>query len=616
MLQRQILALGRGLTWPFRAAAHGAAWMLRTVVAAAATTFGAIGRGISRLVNAVLDAVAGGFNAIGNGIAWVIYAILHVIFGVFNGISRGIKLIVRAILRSISQAMRRISDTVGNWVLRLRKATVTLSVEEGAMRVVVFRGQRVVGWDNVCFDTESEETAPDSPPPVDGAARLRALLAGLGVRRGRLVIDLPLYAPLMRYLQLPNVSGRYLEPTIVSEVLETIPFGADEVDIFWRRRRSGPGQEVIAVAVPRGNIDGQVRLAREAGLSPKAAYSKASALTLAAGFPDAIVIHLQPSEAAVVLVRSGSPRVVHQLDLPRDASHIQNTASTLVAAVDQVAGYYQSLDTELDSGSLPVVMTGQAPEESGLVEVLSRALGREVLPFAPALIFPADFPTGVYAANLGLYMAYTAKGNPRAKGASGIGPALNLLPERHVPQGLLPRQAFLAFLVLVLLTYGVFPATTQLEGVVRSVDNQASLLEGLKLSGALHDKEETAERNSRDELLKVTKQSNALQSLLDGLDGDVNTLLERLQLVTDTARPADVRLSSMTPEGNGYTLSGIAPSHQVILEYADNLRSSDLFADATVTQVTGSSQGTGQASQSFRIHATLTDKDQGGEAER
>ena len=191
-----------------------------------------------------------------------------------------------------------------------------------------------------------------------------------------------------------------------------------------------------------------------------------------------------------------------------------------------------------------------------------------------------------------------------------MGPALNLLPERHVPQSLLPPQAFAAFLLLVLLTSGVFPATIQLEGIVRSVDNQANLLEGLKLSEALHDKGKSTEQTSKEELLKLTNQSDALQSLLDDLEEEVNTLLERLQHVTDTALPADVRLSSMTPAGAGYALSGTAPSHQIILEYADNLSDSELFADATVTQLTGN-----PGSQTFRILAIVTDENEDSEEE-
>ena len=583
------------------------------MVRAVAATYGAIGRGIARLVNGVLDAIAAVFNAIGNGIAWVIHAILHVISAIVYGIFNGIRSIVRTILRSIAQGMRRISDNVGNRVLGLRKTTVTLSMEEGAMRVVVFQGQRIVGWDTVRPDTESEEAAPDSPPRVDGAAQFRELLAGLNVRSGRLVLDLPLYAPLMRYIQLPNMSSRYLEPTIVSEVLETIPFGAAEVDISWQRQRSGSGQEVVAVAVPRENIDSRVRLARGAGLTPKAAYSKASALALAAGFPEAIVIQLQPSEAAVVLVHSGLPRVVHQLDMPTDASPIQETAASLVSAVEQVVGFYQTLVPGFDSGSLAVVIIGETAEDGALTEVLTRALGREVLPFEPDISVPADFPIGVYAANLGLYMAYAAKGNPRVRGPVRMGPALNLLPERHVPQSLLPPQAFVAFLILVLLSSGVFPATTLLEGIVRSVNNQASLLEGLKVSETLHNKEKSAEQTSKAELLKVTKKSDELQSLLDDLKGDVNSLLGRLQHVTDTALPEGVRLTSMTPLGAGYALSGSAPSHEVILEYADNLSSSDLFGDATVTQLSGS--GEGKASQSFNILALSTDEDEDEEGE-
>ena len=601
MLQGLTRALGRGATWPFRTVAYGMGWAVRATVA----VFRGIGHGIAQFVNSIIDVIAAIFNAIGNGIAWVIHPVLHGISSAIRGLANGFTLIAHTIFRGISQAIRRAMGAVGEATLMLRKATVTLSIEEGAIRVVVFRGHRVVGWDNVNLAVQSDESDPKSPPSDVGATKLRDLLADLMIRRSQVVTDLPLYAPLMRHLHLPNISGRYLEPTIVSEVLESIPFGADEVDISWHRQRSGSGQEVVAVAVPKENINGQVRLARGAGLTPKAAYSKASALALAAGFPDAIVIHLQPLEAEVVLVHSGSPRVVHQLAMPRDASHIQDSADTLVAAVEQVVGYYQSLDPQVDSGTLPVVMTGQTAEESELVEVLTRTLGREVLPFAPDLRLPAEFPTGVYAANLGLYLAYTAKGNPRGRGSAQMVPALNLLPERHLPQNLLPPQAFFAFLILVLLAAVVFPITTQVEGIVRSVAEKDSLLENLKIAEGLYDEEKTDAGSSQEELLAVIKQSEALQSLLVEFETDIDILLDRMRLVTDTAKPVEVQLSSLSPESGGYALSGTAPSHDVILTYAGNLRSSDLFTDANVVQVTGSESG----ALSFRIQTKFAEED-------
>ena len=103
---------------------------------------------------------------------------------------------------------------------------------------------------------------------------------------------------------------------IVSEVLETIPFEREEVDISWQLRQDSEGQEVFAIAVPKGHLDSHVQLVREADLSPSAAYVKGAALTFAVGIQDVIVVHIEQERVATVLVRQCTPRVVHQQEFP------------------------------------------------------------------------------------------------------------------------------------------------------------------------------------------------------------------------------------------------------------------------------------------------------------
>ena len=56
--------------------------------------------------------------------------------------------------------------------------------------------------------------------------------------------------------------------------LETIPFSVEEMDLAWQARTNGTGPEVHAVAVSKEVIDDHVRLLTEAGIHPRAAYSK------------------------------------------------------------------------------------------------------------------------------------------------------------------------------------------------------------------------------------------------------------------------------------------------------------------------------------------------------
>ena len=550
--------------------------------------------GVTRALGAIFLALAFIVRPVIKGIGWVIRPIRH-----------AIEANLIPTLNSFRQFIRRVILFPANLLLRLRSATVTLSMEDDAIRVVVFRGRRVVAWDFANLKPESTGSEEQTGTSDNGAGRLRELLTGLNIHRGRIVTDLPLFTPLLRHFQLPQANANFVNAMVESEVLDTIPFSADEVDITSHQQRVGGSVEVVAVAVPRRAIDGQVRLVRAAGLTPKAAYSQASALALAAGVPDAIVIHLQPSETAVVLVRGGSPRVVHQLELPKATGTAQEQADALALAVEQVGGYYQSLDPEVDSAAFPVVMTGLAMENGSFIQVLAQTLGRTVLDLAPPLRVPDGFPSAAFAANLGLLLAHKAKGNPWGKGSMRKGATPNLLPERHLPQGLLPVQGLAVIVILVLLASPLQYATRQIDSLVQDTDNLTEEVKELRTAVQARRTDVGLENDAKKELEMVTNQIESLESQVTDLDDDMTQLLARLDAITTSARPENVRLSSLSPGMSGFVLVGNTDSHNDVLEYAANLRSSEHFSDATIIEVTGSSQGSTGGNLTFRILATI-----------
>ena len=186
-------------------------------------------------------------------------------------------------LQRLGESLRRV----------LQGPTLTVSIEGGTVRVVVLRGQMVVAWGMKSTEEhlDLENAQGDSRRDAQAAA-LKELLRELG--RGRVVTDLPLNDSLMRQLEVPEMSRRYVEPMVTSEVLETIPLFEAEADISWRIHRNHVRnhvhQEVFAAAVPKRAMDNQVHLLRDAGIRPAVAYSRAVALACAANQADAIVM--------------------------------------------------------------------------------------------------------------------------------------------------------------------------------------------------------------------------------------------------------------------------------------------------------------------------------------
>ena len=477
---------------------------------------------------------------------------------------------------------------------KFRTKTLTLSVEAGQIRAVIFQGSTVLVWKSASLDNDgpngegaaSEAELPeagisaeatsvddsDVTPAHPPRSELSALLEEFRRPGSRLVADLPLYIPLMRHLRLPRTGRQHLKEIIHAEVVGSIPFDPFEVDISWLLRGDTAGHEVIAAAVPKGQMDSQVRLFDEAGGSLKAVYSKESALAFAVDVPDAIIVHLEPSQTAIVLVRDRMPRVVHQLEFPEGITTPEDQAQALALAVDRVEGFYQTVDPEEVSQALPVVLTGQLAADSRLAEVLPQVLPGRVLPFAPSLDCPEGFPSREYAANLGLFLGDKAKG----KGWRDSGPVLNLLPERHLPRPF-PVLAIGVFIGLFLLAGLAFNLAGPVASAVDDADARSSEKEDKK----------TGERSLRLDSIRLASaagdvgeagsQVRALETQLLDLRGSMVDLRIRLKILTDRALPEGVQILSMIPKEKNFIVSGTADNSRDVLEYAGRLRQYRLF---------------------------------------
>jgi Tfp pilus assembly protein PilN len=493
---------------------------------------------------------------------------------------------------------------------RWHRKTITLSADMGIIRVVVFKGRDVIAWGTTRPGEDSTVSEPETASPEERnmaallelldelgvrrerpaqgvtshLLRLKQVLEPFGLRRTRVVMDLPLYDTLVRHLQLPRVSQGYLEPMIISEVVESIPFSRSEVDIAWHTRRRGPMQSVFAVATPRDRLDRQVSLLKGAGIPPMAGYARAEALAFACGVADGILVHLEPSHASVVLVQASLPRVVHQVTFAAGEDGDQARAELLARAVDQVSGYYHTLGAGDESGAWPVVLTGQFTEP--LAVTLRRLSHRRAVTFVPALNWPDSFRPEDYAPNLGLFLAFEARPKDQSRAVKRPWVPLNLLAERHLPR-MVPVTPVAVFVTLLLLWLHPLDVVGHVNAKLVATSSLAGQIEVLKTVVQQHRTNQSEEKAIQKEIQDLTQQRQVLQLHLDDLATSMDTLLARLETLSATALPNGVNLNSLVQRADGFTLVGTANSYDQVLVYAANLRSSGLFSDARVLKVDG-----------------------------
>ena len=427
-----------------------------------------------------------------------------------------------------------------------------------------------------------------------------------------MIWGIPVYTTLMRHLQVPKVTGRYLEPMIVSEVLDAIPFEQKEVDISWHLVKGQDEQSVFAVTLPKARVDSQVRLIRDSGLLPAAAYSKANVLTLAAGIPNAIVVHLEHTQTAIVLVSNVDPQVVHQLDFAQSESGPEEQGETIARAVDQVAGYNQSFDPRAQNVQLSMILTGENSAESNpVVQNLRQNLDWEVRAFTPPIKCPEGFPVEQYATNVGLLLADRVQPEEVDKDRDQQAPALDLLPKRHQPIPL-PTFQTAVFVTLFLLALHPFNLTDFVQAQEIQTQAISRELQILRQQEKKHDVILINHERSQVGYESARDQTVELQALMADLGGSVDTLLARLNIITHQAKPNTVSLLAVAPSGNNLTVMGGAQSYAEALRYAANLRSYDLIEDARTVQIQGSSgrEVDEESFANFQVKITLPVEDE------
>ena len=312
MLQRSALTVSQGITHTIQHVGQGIVRANNKVFTSVARAFRSIGNVITAVVRSIVNAVTAAFRSIIKAITAAFRSIVNAITAAFHGIVNAITAAFRSIVnasttvlhrivRAVSNAFRAITSTLariwrriglaildgvrgigrffqrlrtglGRMVLRLQPTTLTLSMENSLVRAVAFKGRDVVAWTSTSLDdppSQGEEIGQPGPeedgePPAEEISPLKTALKEMVSGRTRLVTDMPMYAPLIRQLHLPKMANRYRQQMILSEVLETIPFGPEEVDVSWRLRQDAEGEEAFAIAVPKGYVDSQVRMVKEA----------------------------------------------------------------------------------------------------------------------------------------------------------------------------------------------------------------------------------------------------------------------------------------------------------------------------------------------------------------
>ncbi|MFQ6026119.1 MAG: PilN domain-containing protein [Dehalococcoidia bacterium] len=464
--------------------------------------------------------------------------------------------------------------------------TLTISMENGVIRMVLLKGSRVIAWAKKSPSEYLPSEADDSGSPWESqAAAIKNMLQDVGARRARVVTDLPLYTALMRQVEVPDLDRRLLEPLVVAEVLETVPLFESEADISWRIHENGGTPKIFASVVPKQSVEYQTQLMGQAGVRPAATYSRPVALACAVNLANAVLVHVEDSSASIVLVHDGVPEFVHRVDLALEDTGPHEAADRLIQGIKQADGYHQTIEIEGDRTALPLVINGDLPHSSPILGIVRELLVRERITFAPEVSYPEDFPVDEYPANLGLAVADRYRSVDQGNLPAYRGISLNLVPQRYSPRTLRwkPVATSLVLLVLGLLAFGVLSpqvgaAEAEAEQLARRLTNTERTERLQRLAAGRMDKVE-------EELAQLQQQALGLDAYQIAAKEDVQALISRMNTISGDALPRGVRVSDLGRHPRGFAVSGTAFAYEDVIQYKENLLDSGRFSDVQIQQV-------------------------------
>ncbi|MEK7681369.1 MAG: pilus assembly protein PilM, partial [Chloroflexota bacterium] len=442
------------------------------------------------------------------------------------------------------------------------RRTVTLSVEAGAVRMVVFRGSRVVTWATAPLPAGVvRDGAVENQEALEEAVNVLLLPEGLE-RTRRMLLAIPGSRAMLRTIALPDIKGDVLKEAIPRLARTELPVALEDVYLFWRTLPARDGQRTLfLLGVLRGIMQSHVRALGALGLRPRLVDIRPFALAKAANRTDCLIVDIVPHGFDIVVVARGVPVLVRSLNAPPGEASPEQQAARISEEVGLTLQFYESGErngVSLQQASL--VITGNKASEPPLEELLRKSVDLPLEPLRVPLDYPEDFPVAEYAANLGLALQSMPARIPACRFN------VDLLPRELGPRPIPYKQIGVGLAMAAALS-GLVPVA----GYKASLDQDVARLTRLKapLAGEVTARRQalTDVRSLEERIQKVSAEAESLEKGYGQLVEGRGALSAVMQVAASAAPPRVTLETAKGETGRSVTLSGTADSYETALQY-------------------------------------------------
>jgi Tfp pilus assembly protein PilN len=460
---------------------------------------------------------------------------------------------------------------------------LTINIEDSSLKITSVKGNRVV----FAGEVPMEIGWVRSGGALEGARvgrLISTLLAQNGIKEKECVACVSGIQSIYRVAYVPRLDPALLAEAAKQELARAIPVPLDSLYTFWKDVRMSDMETALClVGLPFDNVNSVMEALKSAGLRVKYLELKPLAVSRVIDEKTAIVLNVNPAGFDLTIINDGLPELIRSLPFPASMAGEDDKAAMVRDELEKTIGFYNS-----GHASRPLNGRTQCVLSGSLREKLSAMLGYPCKPPPSLLAYPAGQDENNFTANTGLAL--------RSAGRPNGGVDINVMPQAAAAgkRGgsasaftLLPLVAPLVVLVVCAAAlFGMWyingTAEVETAKLQLQMNEKATLLSDTqKLYG---------EKTAQDEKELADKKKD-----VDTLKAPVDYLAERRELVNrDIAEmiaplPGSVYLTNITVSSGSIVLTGSAPSEEILLNYARDLRAKGIYKLVMITSVDKSS---------------------------
>ncbi|MBI4236645.1 MAG: PilN domain-containing protein [Chloroflexi bacterium] len=495
-------------------------------------------------------------------------------------------------------ARRSRGGSLGGFARLMDRRTVTLSVEADAVRMVVFRGSRVVSWATMPLPAG---TIRDGAVEDQQALRdiVRALLVPEGLETTRrLLVTIPGNRAMLRTVALPDIKENVLKDAVPRLARTELPVALEEVYLFWRTL---PGQDghrtLFFLGVLRGIMQSHVRAIHELGLRPRRVDIRPFALAKAANRKECLIVDIASGGLDIVVVAGGVPVMVRSLGPTPGETSSEKRASRISEEIGRTLQFHENEERKgVSLRQASLLITGDMASEPLLADLLRKSVALPLEPIKVPLDCPEGFPVAEYAANLGLALQSMPARIPFCQFN------VNLMPAELGPRPIPYKQVGVGLAIAAALG-GLAPVAGYKASLDQDVARLVGIREPLTREVTARRKMLADLRSLEERVQKTNAEADSLEKGFGSLVAGRGTLSTVLQVATNAAPPQVALETAKAETGKSVTLSGKTDSYETALRYLRALEETGQFKKVQLDTVTrqGDASVGGEVSFTFRL---------------